>query len=133
MSTEHARPDKSRRTERFEPTAEIRPLTTDDLNACRQPNGDVAEATDAHQQAVFAVAVREGILHKSTPGRDLDQPHLSVLYVTADGEQATTERVAAGGGLSLVNRVLVVRARELQSTPDHARRFAPVVQRHPEV
>ena len=132
MSTEHARPDKSRRTERFEPTAEIRPLTAADLDACRQPGGDVT-TTDAHERAVFAVAVREGILHKSTPGRDLDMPHLSVLYVTADGEQATTKRVAAGGGLSLVNRALIVDERELQSTPAHAKRFAPVARRHPEV
>ena len=132
MSTQHANADKAR-TDRFEPTAEIRPLTAADLDACRQPGGDVAEATDAHERSVYAVAVREGILHKSTPGRDLDMPHLSVLYVTADGEQATTKRVAAGGGLSLVNRALIVDERELQSTPAHAKRFAPVARRHPEV
>ena len=132
MSTEHATADKSRRTDRFEPTAEPRPLTSADLAACRQPASDPTDC-DAHERAVFAVAVREGILHSSTPGRDLDMPHLSVLYVTADGEQATTKRVAAGGGLSLVNRALIVDERELQSTPAHAKRFAPVARRHPEV
>lgn len=117
--------------ERFEPTTEPRPLTSDDLDECSQPGHDVTDAP-AGQRAVFAVAVRRGILHAETPGRDLDMPHLSIVYLTADGEQALAKRVAAGNGLALVNRALVVDDRELQPTPDHARRWAPIVQRHPE-
>ena len=132
MSTEHARADKSPRRERFEPTAEPRPLTSADLEACRHPSGEPTDCA-ADKQAVFAVAVRDGVLHSSTPGRDLDQPHLSVLYVTADGEQAFGKRVAAGGGLSLVERALAVDRRELQPATDAAQRFAPVARRHPEV
>ena len=134
MSTEHRAPDKGARRERFEPNSEPRPLTNSDLEACRQPNCDVVEVADTHQQAVFAVAVRDGILYADTPGRTLDLPHVSVLYVTADGARATTRRVPANPGeLSLVNRVLIVDEHELQPATESAKRFAPVVRRHPEV
>jgi len=133
MSTKHSRADKSPRHGQFEPTAEPRPLSSDDLDECSQPDRDVLNATDARQRPVFAVAVREGVLHAETPGRDLDMPHLSVVYLTADGEQAVAKRVAAGWGLAMVSRAEFVDERELQPTPEHVRRFAPIVQRHPEV
>lgn len=122
------------RKERFEPDTEPRPLTSDDLNECREPTCDLVDATDAHQRAVFAVAARNGTLYRPTPGRTLDIQGVSILYVSDDGEQATQRRLqAAPGDLSLVNRALIVNARELQPTPDDLKRFAPIAQRHPEV
>jgi len=134
MSTQHRAPDKGAQRERFEPTSEPRPLSSTDLDECRQPNCDVTEAADSSQRAVYAVAVRDGVLYADTPGRTLDLPHVSVLYVTADGERATTRRVPANPGeLSLVNRVLIIDERELQSATEAAKRYAPVARRHPEV
>jgi len=133
MSTIQPTPDKRSRTESFEPTAEPRPLSSDDLAELRQPQTNLFESAGARESVVFAVAVRAGELSIETPAFEYDSEAVAVLYATRDGERVV-ERHQQGSidDLQFIPRALVAADRELQPVDSAAARFAPVVQRHPE-
>lgn len=85
-----------------------------------------------HEQCVFAVAHRHGLV------QDLNADHeheaLFVLYATADGEQMVLEAIPAGPDeFERIPRISVASDEALKPTNDEAARFAPVVNKHPEV
>lgn len=133
MSTIQPNQEKPSRTERFEPTGEPRPLTTDDLRELRQPERNLFEAAAAHESVAFAVAVRGGTLVTDTPTFEYDSDAVAVLYVTADGERVVERhQQASPDDLRFVPRAVIAADRQLSAVDEHAARFAPVVQRHPE-
>lgn len=135
MSTQHATPDKVvSPTDHFEPAGEPRPLSTDDLAACRQPQRNLFEEARADERVAFAVAVRPGHLVVDTPSVDSDIEANAVLYLTRDGEFAVERHVTgATGDLGLVPRAIVAATAALEPADAAAKRFGPVVRRHPEV
>ena len=133
MSTIQPQADKPERTERFEPTGEPRPLTTDDLRELRQPQRNLFEAAAPHESVAFAVAVRGGRLVTETPLFEYDSDAVAVLYLTADGERVVERhQQASSDDLRYVPRAVIGSNREFEPVDEAAKRFAPVVQRHPE-
>lgn len=113
---------------RFAPTGAPAPMTDAKLARCRDRDGD---EPDAAERAVFAVAHQAGVVQDDTREREYEA--VSVLYLTADGEHACERWYAHPDGFDRVDRAFVVDASELEPTGEHARRFAPIVQHHPEV
>jgi len=133
MSTQTPTADKPARTERFEPTREPRPLTTDDLRELRQPQRNLYDAAAPHESVAFAVAVRGGTLVTETPMFEYDSDAVAVLYLTADGERVVERHQQAHvDDLRYVPRALIASDRQFAPVDEAAKRFAPVVQRHPE-
>ena len=133
MSTIQPNSEKPERTERFEPTAEPRPLRVDDLRELRQPQRNLFEAAAPHESVAFAVAVRGGRLVTETPMFEYDSDAVAVLYVTADGERVVERhQQASSDDLRYVPRAVIAPDRQFEPVDEHAARFAPVVQRHPE-
>lgn len=131
MST--IQPQADERTERFEPTGEPRPLTTDDLREMRQPQRNLFEAAAPHESVSFAVAVRGGSIITETPLFEYDSDAVAVLYLTTDGERVVERHQQAHvDDLRYVPRAVIVPDRELSTADAAAKRFGPVVQRHPE-
>ena len=132
MSTKHPTPDKGSTAEQFVPVSQPAPMTSEKLAACRQPQRNLFEAATANECVVFAVAHRHGA------AQDHEQHHEraahAVLYLTADGGRVV-ERWVTGpaGDLSAVARATIVPVDALVAADKHAKRFAPVVQRHPEL
>lgn len=114
---------------RFTPTRAPSPMTSEKLAECRTPHGSIDEG----ERAVYAVAHQHGIVQDDPRGDEYEAE--AVLYLTADGEQAV-ERWVAGTKhdvLAAVERAFVVDVAELEDAGDAVQRFAPIVQRHPEV
>jgi len=107
-------------------------MTEAKLADCRQPDRNLFEAADADESVVFAVAHRHGVAQNFADERE--RAAQAILYATADGELVVERWVdSAEGGLDRADRAMVVPADALMPADDAAKRFAPVVQRHPEV
>ena len=133
MSTIQPNPEKPSRTGRFEPTGEPRPLTTDDLRELRQPRRNLYDVAAPHESVAFAVAVRGGTLVTETPQFEYDSDAVAVLYITRDGERVVERhQQASPDDLRYVPRALIAADRQLSPVDEHAARYGPVVQRHPE-
>ncbi|WEL29826.1 hypothetical protein HBNXHx_1720 [Haloferax volcanii] len=115
--------------DRFVPVGSVNPMTEAKLRACNQ-----VEASDDgdHEVAVFAVAHRHGVIQNTI--RKTDQDGEAVLYMTADGERCTERwyRVL-DGEFEEIDRAFIADGRHLDEADEVAKRFAPIVQRHPEV
>jgi len=130
----HKRSRQHAQRDRFEPTAEPRPLTESDLGACRQPSRNLFELAESHERVMFAVAVRAGRLIVDTATVESDIQANAVLYLTEDGSQAVERHISgASDDLGLVPRAIVADRDALEAVGAAAKRFAPVVRRHPEV
>jgi len=107
-------------------------MTDDRLADCREPPTDPIEAAGPDERALFAVAYRNGLYQET--GREIEWEANAVLYLTRDG-QHVTERWITGTAddLSDVDRAFVARTADLQLADEHARRYATIVRRHPEV
>ena len=115
--------------ERFVPVSAPSPMTTEKL----------LEATDVHddvgtsEAAVFAVAHQQGLVQLDADEYECEA--MNVLYLTANGKQAVERWYLSDGpeDFSSVDRAFVVDEADLMPTGKHARRFAPITRRHPEV
>ncbi|REA00213.1 hypothetical protein DEQ92_20385 [Haloferax sp. Atlit-6N] len=104
-------------------------MTEAKLRACNQ-----VEASDDgdHEVAVFAVAHRHGVIQN--PVRKTERDGEAVLYVTADGERCTERWYPIlEGEFEEIDRAFIADERDLDESGSGARRFAPIVQEHPEV
>ena len=107
-------------------------MTESKLAECRQPDRNLFELTAADERVVFCVAHRHGAVQDHIE-RSERAAH-AVLYLTADGEQVVERWVSgANGDLSAVDRAMVVPVATLVEADRAAKRYAPIVQRHPEV
>ena len=114
--------------ERFVPVSAPSPMITEKLLEATDVHADV----DDDQEAVFAVAHQQGVVQRDAD--EYEREAMNVLYLTADGEQAV-ERWYLGAGpedFLDVDRAFVVDETDLEPTDINARRFAPIVQTHPE-
>lgn len=107
-------------------------MTESKLAACRQPQRNLFEAAADGQCVVFAVAHRHGA--EQNHDERTERAAHRVLYLTADGERAIEDSVtAAVDDLSRVDRAKMVPESMLEAAGEAAKRFGPIVQRHPEV
>ena len=113
---------------RFTPVGAPAPMTDAKLAQCRTPRGEV----DDDERAVYAVAHQHGIVQDER--REDEYEAESILDLTADGKQAV-ERWVAGVDVDFgrVDRAFAVAVDDLEPAGDAPQRFAPIVQRHPEV
>jgi len=135
MSTQHPTLDKGSSAadaEQFAPVSPPSPMTESKLAECRQPDRNLFELSAADERVVFCVAHRHGAVQDHIE-RSERAAH-AVLYLTADGERAV-ERWVSGpiDDLSAVDRAMIVPADALVEADRAAKRFAPIVHRHPEV
>jgi len=107
-------------------------MTEAKLAECEQPDRNLFETADADERVVFAVAHRHGVAQNLVEERE--RAAQAVLYLTRDGEQVVERWVdSAEGSLARADRAMIVPADALNAADDHAKRFAPVIRRHPEV
>jgi len=107
-------------------------MTETRLAACRQPDRNLFEVVDDDQRVVFAVAFRHGVAQNHV--EQTERAAHAVLYLTRDGEQATSRWVSGTkDDLSAVGRAMIVPESALDPANDEAKRFAPITRRHPEV
>jgi len=138
MSTKHDSADKSaaRPTELdddrdtdVEPMTAPAPMTAEKLAAAREPETLDAD-TDA--EPVFAIAHRTAVVQDWTNAREYEA--MLVLYATSDGERVCERRYPVDGDeFGAIERSFLAPAESLSTIEENAERFAPVVQRHPEV
>jgi len=135
MSTIDSTPNKGTRTERTEQFTDlsgIRVMTPERLAECRQPQRNLFELADDSECVVFAVAYRDGLVQNIPEQYEFEAR--AVLYLTADGEQAIESwSRATKSDLRDVERATLAPEDKLTDADDHAKRFGPVVRRHPEV
>jgi len=104
------------------------------LSCCEDRFAGLDETTGEIAVA-FAVAVRPGRLVVDKPSVDSDiGAAVAVLYLTADGEHVVERHIQGSpDDLGLVPRATVASLNALSPADAHAKRYAPVVRRHPEV
>lgn len=107
------------------------PMTAEKLTECRPPEHDL-DAEPKSGRRVVAIAHSHGIVQDHHDGREYEAHY--VLYATFDGEHVC-ERWISGtrDDLSRIPRGFVAPVQALDPIGENARRFAPIVQRHPEV
>ena len=106
-------------------------MTHERLDDCRQPDRNLFELAGDDHRVVFAVAYREGIVQNVAEQYEFEG--LAVLFLTADGERVVEQWVrATQSGLGDISRAFVCPTSKLDDADEHAKRFAPVVGRHPE-
>ena len=124
MSTTHARIEVGSEQERFVGVESPSPMTRDKLDQMQPPSDTVGEG----ETAVFAVAHQTGIVQYPADEREYEA--IAVLYVTRDGEQVS-EKWVATSSLSEIERAAAVANADLEPAGENAKRFAPIVRRHP--
>lgn len=103
-------------------------MTDDKLDRCADSRLDPRD----DEQRVFVVAHRHGIVQQPDEGHEYEA--IFALYATRDGEKMVLEAIpAAQGEIERVPRVSVAADDALKQTNDDAKRFVPVVNRHPEL
>ena len=114
---------------RFVPLDAPAPMTHAKLLDCNDVHADVG----AGEAAVFAVAHRQGVVQRDAD--EFECEAMCVLYLTADGERAVERwyHEVAPDEFERVDRAFVAPLDDLMPIGPNARRFAPIVRRHPEV
>ena len=121
--------NRSDQGERFVPLEAPAPMTHQKLATARDQDVDV----DDGQERVYAVAHLDGVVQR--PADEYEVEARSVLYATEDGEQVC-ERWYLGAdadGFDAIDRMDVVAGDDLEPIGERARRYSPIVQKHPEV
>ena len=133
MSTAYGHPIKDTTSAgQFTPINPPHPMTESKLAECRQPDANLFELVDADERVVFAIAHRHGVVQHLAA--EHERAAQAVLYATADGEHVVERWVDSHeGSLDRADRAMIVPADALEAADEAARRFAPIVNRHPEV
>jgi len=138
MSTTNDRRDKTRprlpkdaeEDSTITPVSAAAPMTDEKLAAAQDPDADLKGVEGG--VPVFAIAHRTVVVQEHEQEREHEA--LLVLYATRDGERVCERRFAApAGSFGAVERAFIAPADALAPIREKAQRFAPVVQRHPEV
>lgn len=109
----------------LEPT---KPMTESKLKQC----DDQLREPRAHEERVYAVAHRQGLIQDFDDEREYEV--MFVLYATEEGERMCLEAIPAGAGdFNRVPRISVASDETLRPADDRVSKYAPIVQRHPEV
>ncbi|RDZ96895.1 hypothetical protein DEQ92_21425, partial [Haloferax sp. Atlit-6N] len=106
------------------------PITDDKLTELSPPEHDLDAEPDTGRRCV-AIAHQHGIVQDHADEREYEAH--CVLYATLDGEWVCERWIPGiGSDLSEIPRGFVAPVAGLSAAGENARRFAPIVQRHPE-